>query len=149
MPTTVRTRITAFGTNGVGGTYLNFRAVDPAITKLEVLVADRTNSITANLGMEPGQFSLPVYKFDTLQAFASQFATLTGVPSIVPEYDLANHRLSFRVNALGSAQSQAVSLQFDAGLGPLTYLKPATANFTVTPTFDGRIGSTWTSCPLC
>ncbi len=140
LPTAIRTRITAASVVGAGGSYFTFRAVDPAITQVEILFSDLNNSIAKNLGVAPGQLSLPSYRFDSIQAFASRLASQTNLASVEPFYDIPNHRLSFRVQILGSAQATLVPLRFDDGLGPLNYSKPTTATFSVTPSLDGRLG---------
>ncbi len=57
LPPTLAGRITATQTTAAGGNYLTLKAIDPAITGFDILISDRTNSITQNLGFEPSQFS--------------------------------------------------------------------------------------------
>ncbi len=140
LPVSIRSRITAGTTiNSAGGTFFSFKAVDPTITKFEILFADLNNSMLTNLGISPGAISWQSYKFDSLQSFSTLLAQNTGIPSIEPSYDIATNQFSFRTRALGSVQTATVPLRFESGLGPLTVTSPYSASYSVTPTFDGRI----------
>ncbi len=140
LPQTVRSRITAsVTTNAAGENFFTFRAVDPEITKFEILFANNNNSIRANLGISPGSVSQQDYKFNSLQSFSALLAQSSGVADVQPSYDAVTNQLAFRSRAVGSPQATTVPLQFEAGLGPLSITTPASATFTVTPTFDGRL----------
>ncbi len=80
-------------------------------------------------------------KFDTVQSFVTAAAPLMGVTTSVinPQYDPSTHSLSFGTNFQGTSFSKTVPLDFSDGLGPLTYLAPANATFTATPTASARV----------
>jgi hypothetical protein len=124
------------------GTVLSLRAIDPAITKLQMLISDRRNPITYDMGFEPGQLTSPVFKFSSVQTFVPVLAQLMGVSpaSVNPLYDAATHAVSFQVNLQGAPSSQTVPLDFSNGFGPLTVLSGQTATFTATPTVTGSVG---------
>ncbi len=142
LPPLLAGRLVASRTATVDGEYLTLRAVDPKITRFEILIGDRTNSATANLGIDPGQFSGPAFKFDTIQSFTTVLASLTGQAAVQvdPRYDPATHALSFAVNFPGVPTTQSVPFDFRSGLGPLTVAKSASASFTATPTAQARVG---------
>ncbi|HMC10373.1 MAG TPA: hypothetical protein VKH44_03750, partial [Pirellulaceae bacterium] len=124
------------------GGFLSLKATDPAITKLQIQISDRSNPITQNMGFEPGQFTSPAFKFTSVQTFVPVLAQLMGVsPTVVnPQYDPAAHALSFHVNFQGVPFSQSVPLDFGNGFGPLTVLSSQNATFTATPTVSGTVG---------
>ena len=142
LPPTLIGKITASQISTAQGTNLSLKATDPAITKLEILISDRTNPITKNLGFEPSQFSSPAFKFDTVQTFIPVLAQLMGLTAaqVNPQYDPATHALSFQTSFQGMNFSQSVPFDFSDGLGPLTYLTPASGTFTSTPTASARVG---------
>ena len=142
LPPTLVGRITASLTSTAAGSVLTLKAVDPAITKFELLIGDRNNSITQQLGFEPSQFSSPAFKFDTVQTFTTTLAQLMGVTAaqVDPRYDPATHALSFQTSFQGMNFSQTVPFDFSGGLGPLTFLTPVSGTFTVTPAVSARVG---------
>ena len=117
-------------------------AIDPAITKFSILISDRTDPITQNLGFEPGQSSSPVYKFDTVQSFGTVLAQAMGIPAaqVNPQYDATTHALSFHISMGGVPYAATVPMDFSTGLGPLTFLPPTSANFIATPNVSGTVG---------
>ncbi len=141
LPQTVKQRLNSLiVTDENNQQFFAFKATDPNITKLEVIFSDLGNAIHQNLGFNSGQQSLPSYKFTSLQDFFQKLAAQSGLVTVDPQYDIATNRLSFRTKLTGAAQSGSVPLDFTAGLGPLSYVNPATANLTVIPSFDGRLG---------
>ncbi len=141
LPTGLYNRIAASIQDVPGdGKYFRIRAVDPSIQKLEILFGDKSNSISFNLGFSPSQISLPEYKFDTIQSFGALLAQQTSLVGVDPFYDIADNSLSFRLSLTGQPITTTVPLDFRAGLGPFSYLKPSTASYSVTPSLDGRVG---------
>ena len=143
LPGALYNRVTVSQSTFAGvGNVLSFKAVDPSITKLEMLISDASNSISKNLGFNPGQVSQPAFHFNSVQGFATQFAQLTnlGATGVVPQYDVSSHTFSFRTNLQSQSYTQTVPLDFSSGLGPLTYLSPSIGTFTVTPSVNGRLG---------
>ena len=141
LPPTLVGRITASLTSTEAGNVLTLKAIDPAITKFELLIGDRNNSITQQLGFEPSQFSSPAFKFDTVQTFTTTLAQLMGVTAaqVDPRYDPATHALSFQTSFQGMNFSQTVPFDFSGGLGPLTFLTPVSGTFTVTPAVSAPV----------
>ncbi len=67
-------------------------------------------------------------------------AQQTSLVGVDPFYDIADNSLSFRLSLTGQPITTTVPLDFRAGLGPFSYLKPSTASYSVTPSLDGRVG---------
>ncbi len=141
LPVGLAGKIVATQATTLGGQRLAFKAIDPAVTRFTILISDRTNSATADMGFEPSQFSTPEFKFDSVQSFATAIAVKMGLSAaqVDPKYDVATHSLSLEIRLLNSTYSQTVPLDFGAGLGPATFLAPVSASMVVTPTASGRV----------
>ena len=118
LPPTLQNRVvfSRSGSNDTGFT-LSLKAIDPTITKLEILISDRRDPITDDLGFEPSQTTKPAFKFTSVQTLIPLLAQLMGLTpaQVNPQYDMLTHALSFQINLAGMPFTQSVPLDFSRG----------------------------------
>jgi hypothetical protein len=138
LPSTLASSIHA----GRSGNQLEFTATNSSISQFEIQISDPNDPAATQLGFAVGEFSSPVFKFDSIQSLVPLLANVMGISQsqVNPQYDPATHSLTFGLSFQDANFSKSVPMSFSSGLGPLTFEASANANFTASATLAVTLG---------